>query len=82
MKFSGGFVGAAVQAAADPERPVEMVVAGSPGGVLDLVARALAAALREARRFGGSFVIRKLGGAGGNLARADVYQRQGDPQFV
>ena len=41
-------MGAAVaQAAGYPQKPIEMVVAGSPGGGLDLLGRALVSALDQ-----------------------------------
>jgi len=77
--FSGS---ALVRAAAYPEKSVEMVVAGSAGGGLDLVGRALEATLREAKLFGQPFAIKNMGGAGGNLAKTYINQRKGDPHFI
>lgn len=57
-------------AAGFPERPVEMVVAGSAGGGLDLTGRALETALREAKLFPQNFVIKNVGGA--EIGRAHV----------
>lgn len=65
-------------AAAYPERSIEMVAAGNAGGGLDLTARALETALREAKLFPETFVIKNVGGAGGNVARAQVHQKKGD----
>jgi len=61
--------------AAFPDRPVRVVVANSPGGPSDIVARILAAALQEA--MGNPFVVENKAGAGGNIgmglaARADA----------
>ncbi len=61
--------------AAFPDRPVRIVVANSPGGPSDIIARIMAAALQEA--MGGSFIVENKGGAGGNIgmgyvARADA----------
>jgi len=66
------------QAAGYPDKPIEMVAAGSAGGGLDLTARAMEAALREAKLFPETFVIKNVGGAGGNVARAQVHQKKGD----
>lgn len=65
-------------AAAYPEKPIEMIAAGNAGGGLDLTARALETALREAKLFPETFVIKNVGGAGGNVARAQVHQKKGD----
>jgi len=71
-----------VFAAGFPERPVEMVVAGSAGGGLDLTGRALENALREAKLFPQTFVIKNVGGAGGNVARTQVNQKKGDGHML
>jgi len=68
----------AVSAAAYPEKPVEMVVAGSAGGGLDTVGRAIDTALRETKLFPENFVIKNVGGAGGNVARSQVNLKKGD----
>lgn len=73
---------AAPCAAQYPDRTVEMVAAGNPGGGLDLVARALEISLREERLFSAGFAIRNMGGAGGNLAKTYINQKKGDPHFV
>jgi putative tricarboxylic transport membrane protein len=70
--------GNAALAAGYPEKTVEMVVAGSAGGGLDTVGRALDTALRETKLFPENFVIKNVGGAGGNVARAQVNQKKGD----
>ena len=69
---------AGVQAAAFPERTVLMVVAGNPGGGLDLTGRALEQAMLQTRLHRTGFVLRHMGGAGGNLAKTYVHQRSGD----
>lgn len=70
------------QAAAYPERTVEMVVAGNAGGGLDLTARALETALRDTKLFAQSFAIKNTGGAGGNIARTQVHQKKGDAHLL
>ncbi|HYC46279.1 MAG TPA: tripartite tricarboxylate transporter substrate-binding protein [Burkholderiales bacterium] len=73
---------AGAQAAGYPDKPIEMVVAGSPGGGLDLLGRALDNALHETKLLQQPFVIKNMGGAGGNVAKAYIHQRKGDPHFV
>ena len=51
--------------AAYPERPIKIVVANSPGGPSDIVARMLAAAMQQV--MGGSIFVENRGGAGGNI---------------
>jgi tripartite-type tricarboxylate transporter receptor subunit TctC len=51
--------------AAFPERPVRIVVANTPGGPSDIIARIMAAALQQA--IGGTFFVENRGGAGGNI---------------
>lgn len=60
--------------AAYPDKPVRIVVANSPGGPSDIMARTIAPLLQEA--LGSSFVVENVGGGGGNIgmgrvARAD-----------
>jgi tripartite-type tricarboxylate transporter receptor subunit TctC len=61
--------------AAYPDRPIRIVVANTPGGPSDIIARFMAAAMQEA--MGGSVVVENKGGGGGNIgmgyvARADA----------
>src|SRR5215831_9324955 len=61
--------------AAYPDRPVKIVVANTPGGPSDIMARFMAAAMQEA--MGASVVVENKGGGGGNIgmgyvARADA----------
>jgi tripartite-type tricarboxylate transporter receptor subunit TctC len=60
--------------AAYPERVVKIVVANTPGGPSDIIARFMAAALQEST--GKTFIVENKGGGGGNIgmglvARAD-----------
>src|ERR1700692_2281748 len=59
--------------AAYPERVVKIVVANSPGGPSDIIARFMAAALQES--LGKTFIVENKGGGGnigmGSVARAD-----------
>jgi tripartite-type tricarboxylate transporter receptor subunit TctC len=57
-----------------PDRPVKFVVANTPGGPSDIVARIVTAALEQST--GKTFIVDNRGGAGGNIgmeyaARAD-----------
>lgn len=71
-----------VSLAAYPDKAVEMVVAGAAGGGLDMTGRALDAALRDSKLFTQNFIIRNVGGAGGNVARAQVNQKKGDTHVI
>jgi tripartite-type tricarboxylate transporter receptor subunit TctC len=48
-----------------PERPVKFVVANSPGGPSDIIARIVAAALQQST--GRTFIVENRSGAGGNI---------------
>jgi len=61
--------------AAYPDRPIKVVVANTPGGPSDLVARMMAAALQQST--GKTFVVENRGGAGGNIGMA--YAAHSDP---
>src|SRR5262249_36430865 len=56
--------------AAYPDRPVKIVVANTPGGPSDIIARFMAAAMAEP--LGGSVVVENKGGAGGNIGMGFV----------
>src|SRR6516164_6265489 len=61
--------------AAYPDRPIRIVVANTPGGPSDIMARFMAAAMQEV--MGASVVVENKGGGGGNIgmgyvARADA----------
>jgi tripartite-type tricarboxylate transporter receptor subunit TctC len=62
--------------AAYPDRPVRIVVANTPGGPSDIMARFMAAALQEA--MGGSFVVENKGGGGGNIGMGSVARADPD----
>jgi len=62
--------------AAYPERPVRIVVANTPGGPSDIIARIVAAALQEA--IGGSVFVENRGGAGGNIGMGLVARAEPD----
>ena len=74
--------GLALHAAEYPSRPIEMVPAGAPGGGLDLTARAIEGALRDEKLIRDPFVVKHMGGAGGNLAKTYINQKKGDPHYL
>src|SRR5215831_17781295 len=66
--------------AAYPERPVKIVVANTPGGPSDIVARIVAAALQEST--GKTFFIENRGGAGGNIGFAFAAHAEPDGHTI
>src|SRR5713101_3892764 len=62
--------------AAYPDPPVKIVVANTPGGPSDIIARIMAAAMQEAT--GGSFVVENKGGGGGNIGMGSVARADAD----
>ena len=67
-------IGAAL--AAYPDRPIRIVVANTPGGPSDIIARMMAAELQAA--MGGSVVVENKGGAGGNIGMGYVARSDAD----
>ena len=61
--------------AAYPDRPVKVVVANTPGGPSDIVARITTAALEQST--GKTFIVENRGGAGGNIGMG--YAAKSDP---
>lgn len=68
--------GAHAQSGIWPTKPIRLVVAFSPGGLADVLARSLQVHLSEA--FGQPVVIDNRGGAGGNVAGTEVARNGGD----
>jgi tripartite-type tricarboxylate transporter receptor subunit TctC len=62
--------------AAYPDRPIKIVVANTPGGPSDLVARMVAAAIQE--NSGKTVIIENRGGAGSNIGMGYVARSDGD----
>jgi tripartite-type tricarboxylate transporter receptor subunit TctC len=63
--------------AAYPERPVRIIVANTPGGPSDIIARIMSAALTEATG-GKSFFVENKGGAGGNIGMGLAARSEAD----
>ena len=62
--------------AAYPDRPIRIVVANTPGGPSDIIARIMAAAMQET--MGGSVVVENKGGGGGNIGMGYVARAEAD----
>ena len=56
--------------AAYPDRPIRVVVANTPGGPSDMVARVVTAALQQST--GKTFIVDNIGGAGSNIGMGHV----------
>jgi tripartite-type tricarboxylate transporter receptor subunit TctC len=59
-----------------PDRPIRIVVANTPGGPSDIIARIMAAAMQEA--MGGSVIVENKGGGGGNIGMGYVARAEPD----
>jgi tripartite-type tricarboxylate transporter receptor subunit TctC len=62
--------------AAYPDRPIKIVVANTPGGPSDIIARIMAAAMQEA--MGATVFVENKGGAGGNIGMGSVARADPD----
>jgi tripartite-type tricarboxylate transporter receptor subunit TctC len=62
--------------AAYPDRPIKIVVANTPGGPSDIIARFMAAAMQEA--IGATVIVENKGGAGGNIGMGLVARSEPD----
>jgi tripartite-type tricarboxylate transporter receptor subunit TctC len=59
-----------------PDRPIKIVVANTPGGPSDIIARIMSAAMQEA--MGGTIFVENKGGAGGNIGMGSVARAEPD----
>ncbi len=73
---AGLFAGTAAQAQAWPQGPITIVVPWAPGGVTDLVARAIGQPLGQA--LGQAVVIDNRAGAGGNIGTGQAVRAKPD----
>jgi tripartite-type tricarboxylate transporter receptor subunit TctC len=62
--------------AAYRDRPIKIVVANTPGGPSDIIARIMAATMQEA--MGGTVFVENKGGAGGNIGMGTVARADPD----
>jgi len=65
-----------------PSRPVELIVAVSPGGGIDRLARTLQRIMQEQRLVEVPVTVVNRPGGGGTIAQAYLNQRAGDAHFV
>ena len=72
----GTLVRARPAQAAYPERPIKIVVANTPGGPSDIIARIMAATMQEA--MGATVFVENKGGAGGNIGMGSVARAEPD----
>jgi tripartite-type tricarboxylate transporter receptor subunit TctC len=66
--------------AAWPDRPIRIVVANSPGGPSDIIARIMAAALQQS--IGGSVIVENKGGGGSNIGMGFVARAEPDGHTI
>jgi tripartite-type tricarboxylate transporter receptor subunit TctC len=77
IAFAGSALARARRAeAAYPDRPVKIVVANTPGGPSDIIARFMAATMQEV--LGASVIVENKGGAGGNIGMGMVARSEPD----
>jgi tripartite-type tricarboxylate transporter receptor subunit TctC len=67
--------------AAFPERAVKIVVANTPGGPSDIIARMMAAWMQEAMA-GSSVIVENKGGGGGNIGMGSVARADADGYII
>jgi tripartite-type tricarboxylate transporter receptor subunit TctC len=73
---AGALSGARTARAAWPDRPIKIVVANTPGGPSDIIARIMAAAMQETMK--SSVYVENKGGAGGNIGMGSVARAEPD----
>jgi tripartite-type tricarboxylate transporter receptor subunit TctC len=78
--FASPLVGQRAAWAEYPDRPVKFVVANTPGGPSDIVARVVTAALDQST--GKTFIVENRGGAGGNIGMEYVARSTPDGYTV
>jgi tripartite-type tricarboxylate transporter receptor subunit TctC len=76
MAASSSLMRARAAGAAYPDRPIKIVVANTPGGPSDIIARFMAAAMQEG--IGSTVIVENKGGAGGNIGMGMVARAEPD----
>jgi tripartite-type tricarboxylate transporter receptor subunit TctC len=76
MAGSSSLMRARAAGAAYPDRPIKIVVANTPGGPSDIIARFMAAAMQEG--IGSTVIVENKGGAGGNIGMGMVARAEPD----
>lgn len=61
-----------------PNRNIEVIAAGEPGGGIDIFSRAIQQSLKQEQLFTRSMTITNRGGGGGNTAMAAAQKKKGD----
>jgi putative tricarboxylic transport membrane protein len=65
-----------------PAKRIEVVVSGNPGGGIDTTARSVERALIEGKLVEQPLVMNNMSGAAGDLAKAYVTNKKGDPYYL
>jgi tripartite-type tricarboxylate transporter receptor subunit TctC len=76
MAASSSLMRGRAAGAAYPDRPIKIVVANTPGGPSDIIARFMAAAMQEG--IGSTVIVENKGGAGGNIGMGMVARAEPD----
>lgn len=72
----------AMAAALAPGKRVEIVVPANPGGGLDTVGRIIERIVREERLLEQPVIVNNVPGAGGDVGKAYLFQKKGDPHYL
>jgi len=80
MAASSSLMRGRAAGAAYPDRPIKIVVANTPGGPSDIIARFMAAAMQEG--IGSTVIVENKGGAGGNIGMGMVARAEPDGHTI